>query len=511
MRKLVVLLAPVCLAGPASAQVAGGPFPLSLERKIFDDGTGSDSWWKLNNPAGSSDWFNVDFDTECQSSAVLGICTEVWNALGVDETMTLGVYPESGVFPNTPDIANPIQEVNALVESSDGFADLVSYALPCFHLGSTDIHVAMQQRSGESATWIGADTMGPAFNRSFVSTTAYNTGALVAGLNWQLGLTIRPVNATKNSFLVNGSPSVTLNVGATWCMVFWGTQISQRSLMFFCIGGAPLVNLGIPIPFTTTGNAFFPGPKSETFEICSNTGCGFLVGPVTLCLIYQDFCDLKPNNKPKLKVSNSITVTTVDPVLACSLSCYGIKDDGDHDGFVWKVTNPSGPSDWFVVNLGTAQSNTAAGAGSASVTSVDVSLTEICGVDGELAHVGYHPLASGVDPNVSVTPNLASGEALQNILVPANVTSDSCYPGQRYVLPDAVPINPGGLPYIAAVRWVSGDTCIWIASDTDGTDVKSGCGSLLPNNCSAASADDFATNAVPSTTVNWAIRVYWTE
>ncbi len=510
MRKLVAALGVACLAGTASAQVAGGPVPLSLDCKIFDDGSGSDSWWKLNNPAGSSDWFNVDFDADCQSTSVLGICTDVWNTLGANETMTIGVYPESGAFPNTPDIANPIQEVNALVSATDGFADLVSYALPCFHLGSTDIHVAMQQRSGDSATWLGADTFSPAFNRSFVSTTAYNTGALIGGLNWQLGLTIRPANASKNSFLVNGSPSVTLNVGGTWCMVFWGTQVSQRSLLFFCIGGAPLVNLGIPIPFTTTGNAFFPGPKAETFEICSNTGCGFLVGPVTLCLIYQDFCDLKPNNKPKLKVSSTITVNTVDPQNAC-IGCYGTKDDGDHDGFVWKVTNPSGPSDWFVVNLGTAQTNTGAGAGNVCVTSVEVSLTEICAVDGQLAHVGHHPLASGVDPNVTVTPNLAAGDSLQNILVPANVTSDSCYPGQVYTLPTGVPVSPGGTPYIAAVGWVSGDTCIWIASDTDGTDVKSGCGTILPNNCSATSADDFATNAAPSTTVNWAIKVNWVE
>ncbi len=496
--------------GPAQAQVVGTPVPLSLDCKIFDDGSGADIFFKLNNPAGSSDWFSVDFDDTCESASVLGICVDVWSTLSVDETQTIGIYPESGTFPNTPDIANPIVERNARVSASDGFQDLVHYAIPCLHLGSTDVHVALQQRPGDSATWMLADTFSPAFNRSFASTTGYNTGAIPAGLNWQIGLTVRPANATKNSFLVNGSPSVTLNVGATWCMVFWGTQTSQRSLLFFCVGGAPLVNLGIPIPFTTTGNAFFPGPKPETYEICSNTACGFLVGPVTLCLIYQDFCDLKPNNKPKLKVSSTITINTVDPSSSC-VGCYGVKDDGDHEGFVWKVTNPSGPSDWFVVNLGTAESTTGAGSGNVCVTSVEVSLTELCGVDGELAHVGHHPLASGVDPNVTVTPHLLAGDSLQNVLVPANVTSDTCYPGEIFVLPNGVPLSAGGAPYVATVGWVSGDTCLWIASDTDGTDTKSGCGNALPNNSSATSNDDFATNAAPSSVVNWAIKVNWTH
>ncbi len=509
MRSLVAMLASAVLVGPAGAQVAGVDVPFSLECKVFDGGSGSDSWWKLNNPAGDSDWFNVDFDSTCQSNAVFGLCVDVWDTFGAGDTMTLGIYPESGVFPNTPDLNNPLHELHARVEPDDGFSDLISYALPCFHLGSTDVHVAMQPRPGDSGTWLGADTLGPAFNRSFVTSTSYDTGASDGGLNWQLGLVTRPVVAAKNTFLVNGEPSVVLNSFDPYCLAFWGTQTGQRSLLFFCSGGIPMVSLGIPVAFTTTGNVFAPGPKPETWELCAPFPCGLGPAPITLCLIYQDFCDLKPNNKPKLKISNSVTMNPVQPPASCPSACYGIQDDGDHDGFCWKVTNPSGPSDWFVVNLGTASSNTAAGMGNTGVTSVEIAMNIFCGASPSVEWVGYHRMKAGTNPSVDVEPDLATGAAILNVPVPDGTTSSGCYPGTVFSLPTAVPISTGGLPYVAGIKVFSGDTCIWICSDTDGTDNKSGCGSPLPNNFSARSNDNFVTNAFPVTNHNWAIKVNW--
>ncbi len=498
----------VCWTGSASAQVAGTPVPVSLECRVFDDGTGSDSWWKIGNPSGSSDWFNVDFDAEMAGEPVLGICLDVWETVGSGETMTLGVYPESMAFPDAPDLNTPLIEVFAKVSADDGFSDIVSYAIPCLHLGSTEIHIAMQPRPGDSATWLGADTAGPAFNRSFSSSSAYNTGAAPAGWNWQLGFVTRPAVAAKNTLLINGSTSVSRGPADPYCLVFWGTQFGQRSLLYFCIGGVPAVSLGIPIPFTTTGNPFTPGPKPQTWELCGQFPCVDQGSQIALCVIYQDYCDLKPNNKPKLKISNAATMTSL---AGCDHGCFGIRDDGDHDGFVWKVTNPSGPSDWFVVNLGTASAFTGAGSGDASITSVEVSLTEICGVGSPVEWIGVHPLASGVDPNVSLEPDLLAGEALQNVVIPANVTSDNCYPGQVFTLPAGIPVSAGGSPYLAAFRWSAGDSCLWIASDTDGTDVKSACGNVLPNSFSAQSNDTFATNTEFQSFANWAIKVNWTE
>ncbi len=508
MRMLAAIVAVAALELPAIGQVAGVDVPVSLDCKVFDDGSGTDSWWKLNNPAGASDWFNVDFDSSCQSNAVFGICVDVWDTIGSGDTMTLGIYPESGVFPNTPNLSNPLHEFLAGVNPDDGFTDFVSYALPCFHLGSTDIHVAMQQRPGDSATWLGADTLGPAFNRSFASTTNYDTGALNSGLNWQLGLVTRPEAVGKNTFLVNGVPSVTLNSFEQYCLTFWGTQTGQRSLLFFCSAGVPLLNLGIPVVFTTTGNAFAPGPKPDTWELCAPFPCGLGAAPITLCLIYQDYCDLKPNNKPKLKISNTATMNPMQPPTACPSACYGIRDDGDHDGFCWKVTNPSGPSDWFVVNMGTASSNTAAGLDNALVTSVEISVNDFCGSQ-SMEWVGFHRLTSGVDPNVDIEPDFSTGSALLSSVLPANTTSDLCYPGTVFPLPDSVPVGIGGQPYVAAAKVFPGDTCIWICSDADGTDTKSGCGVPLPNNLSARSNNNFATNAIPVTTRNWAIKVNW--
>ncbi len=494
-----------------SAQVVGEPVPVTLEAKVFDDGTGSDSWWRLNNPAGTSDWFNVDFENDCQSASVFGICLDVWDTLEAGETMTLGLYPESSVFDHAPDLSSPLREISAAVAVGDGFTDLVSYAIPCLHLGSTDVHVAMQLRQGDSATWLGADTQGPAFNRSFASSNAYNTGAVPWGLNWQLGLVTQPASVAKNTFLVNGSFSVTFNTLDTLCFTFWGTQPGQRSLAFFCLGGVPLVSLGVPIALTTTGNPFTPGPKPETWEFCGRFPCGLGTDPIPFCLIYQDYCDLKPNNKPKLKISNTVTmIPSIDSF--CEPGCYGKRDDGEHDGLVWKVANPSGPSDWFVVNLGTASGFTAAGAGDVSLTSVEVALTELCGGAPSLVEwVGAHPLASGVDPNVSIQPDLLAGSAVEDVIVPGNVTSDGCYPGSLFSLPAPVPVTAGGPPTLAAFRWGSGDSCLWIASDTDGTDVKSGCGSPLPNTYSGRSNDTFATNTEFSSFANWAIKVNWTD
>ncbi len=489
----------------SSAQVAPDlPPPPSLECQFFGSGS-SDSWWKLGNPSGQSDWFNVDFDDTAEGDQVLGICVDVWSRLQSEEVMTLGIYPESTVFPHAPDLASPVAEVRATVSADDLFADLVSYSLPCLHLGSTDLHVALQPRPGDSATWLGGDSQGPAFNRSFASSTAYNTGASAQSLNWTLGMLTRPSVATKNSLLVNGQVSSSVIVESTACLAFWGTHAGQKSLLYFCSGGVPV----LPLLLLQTGSPFFPGPKPETWEICIPTVCPFTQVPLTFCAIYQDYCDLKPSGKPKLKLGNTATLV-VNDVLGFCQGCFGMRDDGDHDGMLWKLSNPGGPSDWFTVDLGTASTNTGAGTGSAVVTSVEIELANFCfpRYDRFLASVGVHPADVTQDPGGS-TPDLSQGSAVTNVHVP-QTTWDGLYPGMQFALPD-LPINPGGTRSIVAARWHSYDTCIWIASDTDGTDVTNGCGSPLPNGFSASNRDDFATNATPASVANWAIKVNWND
>ncbi len=50
-------------------------------QKVLGDGS-PDSWWKVNNPSGPSDWFNVDFDSLAASCTVLGISLDLWDVEG---------------------------------------------------------------------------------------------------------------------------------------------------------------------------------------------------------------------------------------------------------------------------------------------------------------------------------------------------------------------------------------------------------------------------------------------
>jgi hypothetical protein len=79
------------------------------------------------------------------------------------------------------------------------------------------------------------------------------------------------------------------------------------------------------------------------------------------------------------------------------------------------------------------------------------------------------------------------------------------YPATTYDLPDLA-INTTDI-YHAAVRWASGDSCVWIASDTDGTDDP--CGQPLPNLFSLVSTDSYATAAIPANVANWALKLNW--
>lgn len=507
MRNLFVGLSMLAMTATASAQVVSPEPPdPGTDEKLLVPGSIS-TWVKINNPSTSGDWFNVDFDQTAQSCTVVGIAIEIWDTWGAGEIMpNLGVYPESTTFANTPDTANPIASFAAQVASTDGFNDIVYYPLPCFHLGSTDVHVAGNWRSGDSAAWVGGDTVGAINNRSFVTTTSYASGASGIGLNWVAGLEIVPAAGTVGTLLLNGVINDTVSVYDTMCITAWLAAPNLTFILYFCPGGVPFLQL-LPVAFTVSNSPFFPAACDNGWQVCIATECGFVTGgiPIEFCMVYQDPLNPKANGKPSLQQSNTTSIVVTDASNACN-GCYGVRDDGFHEGFFWKITNPSGSSDWFNVNFGTASATTAAGAGGTSIVSVEMGISENCGTTQNWVQVGEHNPNLTLDPT-GATPDTSTGSFLTSPTVAASQTHNAVYPATVYDIAD-LPINTTDI-YHAAVGWQSGDTCLWIASDTDGTDPNSGCGSPFPNSWSGLAQDGYTNAASPATVANWAIKVNW--
>lgn len=493
MRMFFASLALASLTVSAVGQVQPKPLTGRLVQKKFDDGE-IDSWWKVNNPAGPSDWFNVDFDNTCQSSTALGICMDVWDANGGGELYPkMGLYPDSTAFAGFPDIGAPFTEFSATIASTDGFNDLVQYDLPCIHLGSTDINVAAMNNAGDSASWIGADSNGTIFNRSFATSNNYATAGGPAPFNWTLGLLTDGGAAGTNALRINGGTNAVVNVGETFSICFWGCKTGQTTqLRAFNI---PL----LPVVFTTTGG-ILAGPKPETWCLDFTASCALVLG---IGIPFQAFYANCPSG---VGISNTATLQVVDPNMICA-GCYGIQDDGVHEGFFWKIQNPSGASDWFNVNQGTASASTGAGMGGTMMTSVDIGVSEQCGVPGSFVTVGEFRANLGLDITGG-TPDLGNGVSVSNAAIPAGHAHSGQYPGFVFDVPDLA-INTTDI-YHAAVRWAGGDTCVWIASDTDGTDGGAqSCGQPLPNNFSLLSTNFYTTAASAATIANWAMKINW--
>lgn len=495
MRMFIASLALASFATTAVGQLSpfGHLVSKGVIQKEFDDGQ-IDSWWKVNNPGGPSDWFNVDFDSTAASCNALGVILDVWDTIGAgDQFPNLGLYPESTAFANVPDIGAPIADGVANITAGDGFGDLVQYDVPCIHLGSTDVHVAGQWRAGDSAVWLGADSNGVVFNRSFASSNAYAGGASPVPWNWIARIATDGGNAGNNVLRVNGATAATVGVGELFALTFWGCATAQSTqLRVFNI-------IILPAAFTKTGGLFV-GPKPETWEIQFIASCALNIGIGLPFFCYYLDC---PSGVGQ---SNTATLTVNDPAGVCE-GCYGLQDDGVHEGFFWKIQNPSGASDWFNVNQGTASASTGAGMGGTSMTSMDIGVSEFCGVAGSFATVGEFRANLGLDPTGG-TPNLANGVSINNAPVAAGQTHDAGYPATNYNLPDLA-INTTDI-YHAAVRWAGGDTCIWIASDTDGTDGGAqSCGQALPNNFSLLSTVSYTTAATAVNIANWALKINW--
>jgi len=62
------------------------------------------------------------------------------------------------------------------------------------------------------------------------------------------------------------------------------------------------------------------------------------------------------------------------------------------------------------------------------------------------------------------------------------------------------------------MKWAIGDTCVWIASDTDGADdfsLSTDLCSTIPGTNSYFTLNGFSTPSILFTSANWMMRVEW--
>ena len=128
--------------------------------------------WKVQNPAGPSDWFNVNHGTTAGVgvTSMTGVEISSWDFCGFGPSWAeVGVYAANTGLDAagcTPDLSSPVGTAGGSTAAmspaaGDWGCPLTFYDLPDGGLSSTTIyHVASQWQSNDSCTWLGSDTDG---------------------------------------------------------------------------------------------------------------------------------------------------------------------------------------------------------------------------------------------------------------------------------------------------------------------------------------------------------------
>jgi hypothetical protein len=495
MRKFFGTLAVLALASAASAQTVNSG---AINCKGYDDGT-YENCWKVQNPSGPSDYFNVDFNADCAGALVVAICVEVCETSAGGSHGSMGIYNDNlGLDPTggTPDLSSPVcpPAVGPTGLPGTFCTDMVAYDIPDCTLGGSNVHAVYCFAPGDSSVWVCGDVSGSA-NRSFFTLDGYSTPALPFTVNWAIRLGAIP--AAGGVLWINGGTSTNIQQnGGTVCFLFTGPCGNGTPFMIWlsnCGGGIIVPALPF-ILFTGFGAVDDAG---NTASICGAYTCA-LPAPLAVCFValYLDPCDPKPNGKGKIKVSNDVTLG-VSPSKVCSTAdpCYGQRDDGAVDATIWKVQNPAGSGDYFNVHYGVA------GAGQVTnLTGIEIASWDFCGTGPSWGAVMSSDSDTAFDPSGG-TPNIATPVASATQLSMGPAQSDWAYPATFYDYPDAA---YGGENLHGVACWPSGDSCIWLGSDTDFVD---GTCDLL--GASYFTADGYATIAVQFFGANWLIKQYW--
>lgn len=491
MRKVLASLAVACLASAATAQTFD---PTGWPTIRYDSGHGGTSW-KVTGPSGPSDWFNVKMDpTDTSGFVAYGILTAFLDTQGIGGTMKeIGLRTSNAA--GDPDVSAGgliVAASSPVVAAGANPNNEHAWSCPQTTLG-TDVHSVATWFSGDSNLWLPSDVSPPSAGRSFWTLDGYATGNNAFSPDWVLGIVGLPSGAM-NSLLVNGSSSDTITQGDSVCLLFTACQTNVGSALF--VTTPVFTYLGVPVLFTTTGNPFTGGPLSNQWTLCGTTDCNTPNGSVTLAVIFLDPCDLKPNGRPRAKLSGSAALTiNGDP--KCTGLCFGQKDDGGVDGSYWAVQAPAGPSDFFNVNHGSPKAGVVS-----MLTGISIPALDTCGTGSSWGGVGIYP-DNGATPG---DPVLASPFGTATSLTVAPGAADTAYPGQVY------PIAPFAASttttYHAVVGWAPGETCIWVGADTSGS---GGCADPIggANTSSGWTLDGYASPGNYVNYANWMLKIDW--
>jgi hypothetical protein len=539
MRKWFVSLAVLGIASAASAQtIPNGGCNQKLSQALgFDDGRAETSW-KVRNPTGHTDAFSVDFD-DLAGNAGMTIEGIALNTFQSSSSGSFGIRYVSLCPDNlavsslgkTPDVVNPITQLGSrggtvTITGSPGVGagycpGFVIYDVPDASPGTTGgEHAVMSMLSGDSSTWLCSDQTAPNSGRSYFTSSQYATPAIALSGDLMMRL-IGPITP------VGGSAYVTVNASqATNSVSFSETDDVAVTLWSSAAVQPTLYLQGIVIPtfialpnlVLSTGFENF-APISDAFQgtICGPAGppCGFAGFSFGITAFYIDNADLKKNGNGKIKQSNTVacTVTPGNAKVCNPCLCFGQADDGFLDGTIWKVQNPAGPADFFNVRLDHADAAGAPCAVPTNFLSVQAASWDFCGTGPSWASVGIYGASTSLGSN---TPDLANVLAASTTLSMAPNASDFSYPATTYDFPDiAASTNTtiaNATVMHAAMQWPLGDSCIWIGSDTSGTNDDStstgGC-STIPGSTSFFTRTGYTTASTLLTNVNWMMRIDW--
>ncbi len=549
-------LASLAVLGFASAAATAQTVPVppvgacgESQMLFFDDGVPETSW-KVFLPTGVGDAFNVDLDDMAAGMDVTGVAINTWTSTG---TGPLGIRyialaPDNltvSTLGNTPStVPYSIRSTTTgTITGNPGFGagycpGLVGFDVPDFTVpASGGLHAVTTFLTGDSGTWLCSDQSCPYAGRSFFTSSGYLSAATPMTANLQIRVIASMLNPCPGPGF--DSAYLTVNNGVN------GVEVTQAgavtvSLWSCCVTTPvqlPVIYLqGVFIPPSST---FFPVPstilvtgfdydfltgagKVANGDIFHGAFCANLSDPSAGCVptgatfevgaFYLDNCTLKKNGKPKLRITNLVDVIVTADLKKCNpCVCFGQQDDGFQDFFIWKVQNPAGSKDYFNVCQGAFIDPTTSGTCGpyGLLTGVEAASWDFCGTGPSWGEVGVYPANTTLDPSGG-TPNVGTPVAIASTLSMSPGSADYSYPATLYSFSTAATVSTT-VALHSATKWLTGDTCVWIGSDTDGVDddtTSTGpiC-STIPSSTSFFTADGYVTNAQGYCNANWMQKI----
>jgi len=518
----------------ATAQTLGPPPPVGgcgqSQSLLFDDGTAETSW-KVRNPTRSADAFSVDFDDMGGTMTVTGIALDTWVISSTSRTgiRYVALCPDNlavSSLGKTPDLANPLSILGSrsnkiALKGSPGpgagfCPGLLTYDIPDITVPTTGgEHAVMSFLNSDATSFLCMDTQSN-HRRSYFTTNSYTNPAvpMTGDLMMRIVGTVNPPNGSAYLTVQNSASKVSFNEAENVVVTLWSTAAVQPTFYIQGVFITGLPFIAVPQLLLLTGFENF-APISDQFEgsICGTPGppCGFAGLSFDFGAFYNDNADLKKNGHGKIKATNLVHCSiTPGPLKQCNpCACFGQVDDGVFDGRLWKVQNPSGPADFFNNRFDHFDGNGNVCSTPSTYTSIQAISWDFCGTGPSWASAGIYPASTALG---SDTPDLAN-PLIQCTTLKVSTSSTGMYPGTTYDFPDVNVSTNTALANAtvlhSVVQWPLGDSCIWIGSDTDGTDddaTSTGSCTTIPGTTSFFTLNGY-TSAALLQTINIQMRI----